>query len=641
MNARLARKSENENIWEQLSLSPFIHGKTKDIVSKFLTEHSIVSLEYLTLEDLYLFRESIKNSEDIPERCKSYYASLLEQVYYSYKNATDVGFSTRYNCINDSSHHIIKVSLFLSIIGIRNIDDIDVDARQAYSDYLRVSVAPSKHLEYLKTLDKLKLSAIKENNSRFAMSPTYKYGKKKVFLPYNDNYEIAKSFYYQQDKNRYLFDFSIEAPEVMKKQVFDMLNHVLKTVTDSRDRRSRFLAPLQLLYMYCVENNVEDIQMLTAMQIEEIKDSMKHMANSATQIIYNTQYFLFMNAKSINWNANIWHLDRFYVEQSRVNPARPRRKIRFDDIAIEENRNLFKEYMKYLLGVSCRRALATIWRIYYSIHSFLIDLDADRQLVFNMSEDNMRKYINYIDAKNWAPHTYNIHITSIARFYAYLMANGYIKSLPIYFAYYLKKVPYLHNDRCVDLQMQKDILNVLGTMPIEYRLIYLNLWCVGLRVSEVCSLKGNAYSFDGTDAWIRVCQFKMKFEKVVPIPTKLYEIMGAYIRDNNIKADDYIFKNRKGDAFDASLFSKNFRKYLVEAGITEYMFRSHDFRHGVATNLYNSGVPIEVIRDYLGHKDSDMTRKYIDYLPDILDKCNDDYFDQPENRLECFDINEV
>lgn len=31
------------------------------------------------------------------------------------------------------------------------------------------------------------------------------------------------------------------------------------------------------------------------------------------------------------------------------------------------------------------------------------------------------------------------------------------------------------------------------------RLIYLNLWCVGLRVSEVCSLKGNAYSFDGTD----------------------------------------------------------------------------------------------------------------------------------------------
>lgn len=47
----------------------------------------------------------------------------------------------------------------------------------------------------------------------------------------------------------------------------------------------------------------------------------------------------------------------------------------------------------------------------------------------------------------------------------------------------------------------------------------------------------------------------------------------------------------------------------------EYIFKSHDYRHTVATNFYEHGVSIQSIRDYLGHTFEEMTMQYIDYMP--------------------------
>lgn len=119
----------------------------------------------------------------------------------------------------------------------------------------------------------------------------------------------------------------------------------------------------------------------------------------------------------------------------------------------------------------------------------------------------------------------------------------------------------------------------------------------------------------------------------MPIPKILYEQMMEYIRQNNIRADEYVFKNKQGGAYDAGTFCKQMKRCLKEVGIANYSFKSHDFRHTVATNLYLQGVSIEVIRDYLGHKDSNMTKKYLDYMNNELDKANEDYFALEDNKL--------
>lgn len=64
----------------------------------------------------------------------------------------------------------------------------------------------------------------------------------------------------------------------------------------------------------------------------------------------------------------------------------------------------------------------------------------------------------------------------------------------------------------------------------------------------------------------------------------------------------------------------------LEISNGEYLFRAHDYRHGVATYFYDTGVSLQGIRDYLGHTYEEMTQQYIDYMPRRIDSANEDFF---------------
>ena len=65
----------------------------------------------------------------------------------------------------------------------------------------------------------------------------------------------------------------------------------------------------------------------------------------------------------------------------------------------------------------------------------------------------------------------------------------------------------------------------------------------------------------------------------------------------------------------------------------DYIFQSHDYRHTVATMFYDNKVSIQSIRDYLGHTYEEMTRQYIDYMPQKIAEANEQYFSNPGNSL--------
>ena len=70
-----------------------------------------------------------------------------------------------------------------------------------------------------------------------------------------------------------------------------------------------------------------------------------------------------------------------------------------------------------------------------------------------------------------------------------------------------------------------------------------------------------------------------------------------------------------------------------EALEDEYLFQSHDYRHTVATMLYDNGVSIQGVRDYLGHDYLEMTEQSIDYMPKKIAKENMGFFQKPEHNL--------
>ena len=93
--------------------------------------------------------------------------------------------------------------------------------------------------------------------------------------------------------------------------------------------------------------------------------------------------------------------------------------------------------------------------------------------------------------------------------------------------------------------------------------------------------------------------------------------MQQYIKKNHIHANDYVFQAEQGGAYRIGSFVKRFRTQCKKHKIAdcEYVFKTHDYRHTLATQFYDDGVPIQTIRDYLGHVAEEMTKQYVDYMP--------------------------
>lgn len=533
-----------------------------------------------------------------------------------------------------------KVLLYLMEHGIQDCKQIDYDVRSDYKESLKGSGCRKLH-EYIKAMDVLKLEAIRKENISNPLKPkALKYSGEKLFLLYHPDYEVAKTFYYIRDKEELLFDFSLKGSEIVKRQIFKMLTYVLEEKKDWHDRRERFLIPLKRLYIFCNENAVEDIELLTAEQIEAFRLSMEGKVGTKTdtymQIIYNITKYLFITAKNTNWDANIWYLERFSFNDGRVNPAREIERITFNQIS-DDNRALLKDYMKYQIGIAQRTSLQTIRCQYYDIVIFLKYCDAEKWSLTEVDAERMEKYISSVDAEDIQAESYNHRIISVARLFDYMKSKKLVEREPLQFDYYLKTVRVKHNDRTVSIENQKQVLKKLKHLPLYLRLMFLNLWCEGIRVCELCVIKAGMYRWDGQDAWLKLYQNKMKKEKCIPIPVELYKIMKKYIEDTGIKADEYVFQNKKGGAYDAGTFTKQMKRELKKAGLIEYDFKAHDFRHTIGTSLnkdYN--VSIEAIREFLGHNSSDMTKQYIDFVPEMLDSANENYFSKEENKLATY-----
>ena len=127
----------------------------------------------------------------------------------------------------------------------------------------------------------------------------------------------------------------------------------------------------------------------------------------------------------------------------------------------------------------------------------------------------------------------------------------------------------------------------------------------------------------------------MRNYKRIPIPEALYRLMQVYIKKKRRKPEDYVFQNQKGGAFCCSTFRCRMKKLCetYQIGNGTYMFQAHGYRHTLATVFYDEGVPLQSVRDYLGHAYEEMTQQYIDYMPRRIEEASKAYFKETDSSL--------
>ena len=524
-----------------------------------------------------------------------------------------------------------KVIEFMVSEDMETIADLDYPARVRFEKWLPDHTDSAAYRHYLVSFDRIKqYSVSKEIHIAADGKPVRpNYENTILFLLYHPNPDIRAMFRKATKKHELAWDFTRAVPEKLKRQIFDILHYALENDTAFETRRKHLLG-LRELYDFCADEKIDDIEQMELAQEQQFKglDSERLKPYNRVGIISFCRKALFMQTEKINWNAHVWYMERFQIHPERLDAASPVSSISFTEVTHKKNRELLKKYIRYGLGIT-NLSVSVIRGEHSAIRNFLNDICQDEnEDVCSVTPAQMDDYFKKQRQRSVQAETYNKNVMCIQHFFNFLKVRQYIERIPFDAECCLKKIIPRHLDRSVAQEAADEILEKLCCFPETIRIMYLHLWGVGLRISEVCTLKGNAYYIQGKDAWIQVYQIKMRTYKRIPIPDALYKLMKVYLKKHGVKADDYVFQNAKGGAYCKSTFRYNMLKYCELNNIQNggYVFKSHDYRHPIATYFYDTGVPLQSIRDYLGHDYEEMTEQYIDYMPKKIEKASEEYF---------------
>jgi len=145
----------------------------------------------------------------------------------------------------------------------------------------------------------------------------------------------------------------------------------------------------------------------------------------------------------------------------------------------------------------------------------------------------------------------------------------------------------------------KHILEAINGIDLQEKLIVVMLYTLGLRISELASLKLE----DITQEWIRVLG-KGNKQRDVPLIEATKRLLDEYLSLFVVKK--YLFE-KNGEKL-----SENSLRYIVTKVFKKVGIKvtPHQLRHSYATSLLNSGAPIVDVSELLGHSSMATTQIY-------------------------------
>lgn len=153
---------------------------------------------------------------------------------------------------------------------------------------------------------------------------------------------------------------------------------------------------------------------------------------------------------------------------------------------------------------------------------------------------------------------------------------------------------------------KEEIMKIFNaTRNSKHKLILWIVYSCGLRRSEVINIR--LTDLDSNRGILHIREGKGKVDRIVPIPKKVWEKIGVYIK--SYKPTIYLFEGQAGGKYSVESVYNVFKQSLRRAGIKKDV-GIHSLRHSYATHLHESGLDIRYIQELLGHKSTRTTEIY-------------------------------
>lgn len=281
---------------------------------------------------------------------------------------------------------------------------------------------------------------------------------------------------------------------------------------------------------------------------------------------------------------------------------------------------VFKDEKVYVLLDEFSDYLQTLNFAAHTINSYNKDLkeyfnflESKNILLDNADHYSVRDYLTFLKSKSLTNSTMSRHLSSIKKFYKYLIRNVLSDKTRIVDMKSPKREE--HIAKFLSLEDIDKILAIDDDGDftlLRDKMMALFMYAIGLRVSELASLRLSMIKKG--DETLRICGKGSKVRDIPVLPI-VYENWDIYMEKRRMiqkeysQNSDYLFINRFGKPISDRSIRTSMKRLIRNANIS-MDFSPHTLRHTFATHLLNNDAEIRGVQELLGHETIATTQRY-------------------------------
>ena len=232
--------------------------------------------------------------------------------------------------------------------------------------------------------------------------------------------------------------------------------------------------------------------------------------------------------------------------------------------------------------------------------------------LFNVEQQDINQFFVYRKQQGMSKRSVARILSSLKRFYGYLLREGLIQSDPCELIDAPRLAPALPESLSEnDVESLLQAPEVVSALGFRDRAMLELLYATGLRVSELVELNFQQVNF--RQGCLRVVG-KGEKERLVPVGEEAMDWLERYLNQARpmilgARQSDYLFVTNRGSSMTRQAFWHIIKRYAKQAGIDKHL-SPHTLRHAFATHLLNHGADLRVVQLLLGHSDLSTTQIY-------------------------------
>lgn len=261
----------------------------------------------------------------------------------------------------------------------------------------------------------------------------------------------------------------------------------------------------------------------------------------------------------------------------------------------------------------------------------------------DLTSDIISEFLEWLEAERKCSISTRNHRLSVLNAFSEYAQNRDFEAASVFRASLLK-IPHKKGIPAKRSFFTRDEIKLLLSFPNTRtaigkrdRALLCFMYASGARAQEVCDLTVGDVTFFPNKATVKLLGKGQK-TRAISIPADAAAILKGYIdyRKMQDKFDRHIFSSQAHEKMTVSCIEEIFFKY-IEKGKAEYSkhfreksYTPHSMRHTTATHMLEAGVPLIVVKNFLGHVSIQTTQIYAEISQRTADRelkaWNDSWF---------------